>query len=195
MAKKQRKVVDKWKLKKWYTVLAPEAFDKKEIGETVASEPELLVNRVVKVPLVDLTGQPSQASMFTFVHFRIKEVKGETAYTDIIGHEILPTYLKTLVRRRKSVIFVVKDIKTKDGKEVRLKVVAITDSKVPRNTKRNLYHEIVAELENAGSLTYEQLMQEVLFGKLNAKIFNRLKQITAMRRVEVKKTELKEAFN
>jgi small subunit ribosomal protein S3Ae len=192
--KKQRKVVDKWKLKKWYTILAPESFDRKEIGETVASDPQYLLNRVVKIPLSDLTGQPTQTSMFTFVKFRIKDVKGETAYTDIIGHELSSTYLKTLVRRKRAVVSVVKDVKTKDGKVVRLKVVAVTDSKVPRNTKRNLHHEIVAELEEASKLPFDQLMQEAIFGKINMRIFNRLKQITAMRRVEVRKSELIEQF-
>ncbi len=191
MAKKrQRRVVDKWKLKKWYTILAPDSFDKREIGETVASDPELITGRVLKIPLADLTGQPTQTSMFTFVKFRVADVKGESAYTELIGHELSPTYLKTIVRRRKSVVNVVRDVKTKDGKIVRLKVLAVTGSRVTRNTKTNIHHAIVEEIEKLKDMSFDQLMQEVIFGKISTKIFNRLKEITAMKRVDVKKTEV-----
>jgi hypothetical protein len=37
-------------------------------------------------------------------------------------------------------------------------------------------------------------MGDVLYGRLSGKLFNRLKQITKMKRVEVRKTERHEVF-
>ncbi|HDR05168.1 MAG TPA: 30S ribosomal protein S3ae, partial [Candidatus Marinimicrobia bacterium] len=48
MAKKKttraaaRKIKDKWKAKKWYSILAPEMFEHVRIGETLADESQKL---------------------------------------------------------------------------------------------------------------------------------------------------------
>ncbi len=192
---KKAKVVDKWKSKQWFTVLAPSAFDTKEIAELAATEEENLKNRILSLSLADVTGQPSQSAIFTSLKFRIGDVKGKSAYTKLIGHEISPSYIRTLSRRNRSIINVVYDVKTKDDQSVRVKLLAITGSEVSQNTKKNIYHAIMEELKKVGAeYTLDQLMQEVIFGKFASKIFNRLKQITMMRRVEVRKSEVKEQF-
>lgn len=192
---KKTKVVDKWKSKQWYTVLTPQSFDTKEITEIISSDEENLKNRVLSVSLAEVIGQSSQSAIFTFLKFRISAVKGKTAHTKLIGHEISPSYIKTLSRRNRSILNIVKDIKTKDDQTVRVKIIAITNSPVSKNTKKNLYYAVIDELKNVGNeYTFDQLMQEVIFGKLASKLFKRLKQITNMKRVEIKKSELKESF-
>lgn len=61
MAKKQvtretKKLKDKWKSKVWYPVIAPDMFNRVQIGETLADEPEKLIGRTIEVTLQDLTG-------------------------------------------------------------------------------------------------------------------------------------------
>lgn len=193
VAAKKAKVMDKWKSKQWYTVLAPASFDSKEVAEIISSDENNLKNRVLSLSLGEVTGQHSQSAMFTSLKFRITDVKGKSAYTKMIGHEISPSYLRTLSRRNRSIISVVYDIKTKDDQTLRAKLIAITGSEVSQNTKKNIYNATMEELKKMnGESTFEQLMQEIVFGRFASKIFNRLKQITAMRRVEVKKSELKE---
>ncbi len=192
---KKAKVMDKWKSKQWYAVLAPQVFDGREIAEIASSDEENLKNRILSLTLAEVTGQPSQSSVFTTLKFRIEDVKGKNAHTRLIGHEISPSYIRTLSRRNRSIINVVHDVRTRDDNSVRVKILAITGSEVSQNTKKNLFHAIMEELEKVGNEhSTDQLMQEVVFGKLASKIFNRLKQITMMRRVEVRKSELKEVF-
>lgn len=194
-APKKAKIVDKWKSKQWYTVLAPQSFDSKEIAEIVSSDEENVKNRVLPLTLAEVTGQPSQAAIFTTLRFRIGEVKGRSAHTRLIGHEISPAYIRTLSRRNRSIINAVHDIKTKDDQTVRVKILAITGSEVSQNTKKNLFHAVMEELKKVGAEhSTDQLMQEIIFGKFASRLFNRLKQITMMRRVEVRKSELKEQF-
>lgn len=191
------RVVDKWKKKKWYEVLSPEMFDKKQLGEIVAEDEKYLENRIIKKSLAELgVGATSQVAMFTTLHFRVKDVKATTAETMLIGHQIEPSYIKTFARRGRTLIHQVVDEKTKDGKEVRAKIIAVTGSRVSENTKRNLRTALVEETRDAiKKSNLKEAMEDIIYGRLSAKIYNRLKQITKMRRVEVGKSEIKESFN
>ena len=195
--KKKTKVVDKWKSKKWYSVHAPPIFESREICEIVSSDDKNIVNRVIKRSIADmgLNVGSHQLSMFTHLNFRISDIKGMTANTALIGHEVSSTYIKTFARRGKSLIHEVIDIKTRDGVDVRIKIIAVTGAKVSENTRRNIRSAIVEETKKVASeMKFDDLMQDLIYGRFSSKIFNRLKQITKMRRVEVRKSEKKEVF-
>jgi len=194
--KKKTKIVDKWKMKKWYTVAAPPVFEGRELCELVSGDEKNLVNRIIKRSLTDIGMSPaSQMSMFTHLNFRITDVKGTTANTMLIGHEISSSYLKTFARRGKSLIHQVVDVKTKDGQDVRVKIIAVTGAKVSENTRRNIRSAIVEETKKiSGELKYDELMQDLVYGRFSAKIYNKLKEITKMKRVEIRKSEKKESF-
>ena len=195
MAKGKKTVVDKWKVKKWFEIVAPKMFENKVIGETMANDENVLVNRIVSIDLPVLTRAQIQSAMFTKVHFRITEVKGQHAYTKYIGHQIANSYLRTIARRSRTVLDVVVDGNTKDNEGVRLKMIAITGSKVSENTRKNLWKaakEVVAGYITTHML--DELILDSLQGKVSGKVFNRLKEITAMRKVDTKKMERNEVF-
>ncbi len=196
MGGKRVKTVDKWKSKKWYNVLAPELFDKKQMCEVVAADPKKLANRVIRSSLMELgVSGTSQTGMFTTLKFRITDVNGTDAHTKLLGHEIAPSFIRTFARRGKSLIHQVVDEKTKDGVDIRLKLIAVTGSGVSQNTRRNLRELLVAETRAAvKEKQYNELIQDVFFGRFSSKLFNQLKTITKMRRVEVRKSEIMENF-
>ncbi|MGB9719446.1 MAG: hypothetical protein ACPL06_02535 [Candidatus Anstonellales archaeon] len=193
--KSGKKVVDKWKTKQWYNVVAPEVFEGRVVAEIIASDPDHLINRIVPVNLMDITGKMSQQNIYTTVKFRITEVKGNNAYTKIIGHELAPGYLKTLARKNRSIIHHVVPLETKDGRKMKIKIIGVTFSKVSANTKKNLRNALVnAVLENGKTMGYDELMKEIVYGNFANKLFSIANAINAMRRVEVRKTELEETF-
>lgn len=196
MAGKKVKTVDKWKSKKWYNVLAPALFEKKPVCEVVAGDPKKLTNRVVKTSLVELgLSGASQTGMFTTLKLRITDVNGSDANTKLIGHEIAPSFIRTFARRGKSLIHQVVDEKTKDGIDIRLKLIAVTGSEVSQNTRKNLRELLVNDAKNSvREKQYNDLIQDIFYGKLSSRFFNQLKTITKMRRVEVRKSEIKENF-
>ncbi|HKZ47877.1 MAG TPA: 30S ribosomal protein S3ae, partial [Thermoplasmata archaeon] len=51
-----RKVKDKWKAKAWYSILAPEMFNRQVVGETPAEDPGKVTGRVAEITVQDLTG-------------------------------------------------------------------------------------------------------------------------------------------
>lgn len=196
MASKKTKVVDKWKSKKWYDVISPPIFENRPIAEVVASEDKLLANRVVRKSLMELgAGGASQLAMFTTLNFRITGVQGNNASTKLIGHEVSTSFIKTFARRGKSLIHQTVDGKTKDNEELRVKIIAVTGQTVSANTKRNLRHALMEEAaKGVEGGSFDEVMQDVLYGRFSSRIFNRLKQITRMRRVEVWKSERKESL-
>jgi small subunit ribosomal protein S3Ae len=171
-------------------------FENKELCEIVASDEKRLPNRVVRASLLELgMGGSSQMAMFTTLRFRIKEVHGAEAHTMLLGHEIAPSFIRTFARRGKSLIHQVVDEKTKDNESLRLKLIAVTGARVSQNTKRNLRALMVEEAKKAiVEKNFDEVIQDVIYGRLSSKVFSRLKQITKMRRVEVRKSERGEIF-
>ncbi len=196
MALKKAKIVDKWKAKKWYSVKAPAIFEGKELCEVVAGDDKTLMNRVVRKSLLELgIGGSSQIAMFTTMFFRIRDVKGSDANAVLLGHEISPSFIKTFARRGKSLIHQVVDEKTKDNESLRLKLIAVTGARVSQNTRSNLRKVLVDESKKAiAEGNFDDVMQDVLYGRFSSKLFNRLKTITKMRRIEVRKSERGEVF-
>lgn len=168
----------------------------KDLCEVVTAEDTNLINRVVKKNLLELgIGGASQLAMFTTVRFRIKDVKGQDANTILIGHEVSPSFIKTFARRGKSLIHQTIDEKTKDGEKLRVKIIAVTGARVSQNTKSNLRKAIDEETRKMiGEHGFDEGMQEILYGRMSTKLFNRLKQITKMKRVEIRKSERAEVF-
>lgn len=188
--------MDKWKAKKWYSVKAPQMFETKEICEAVAADEKRLINRIVRSSLMDLgMGGASQMAMFTTLRFRITDVIGSDANTKLLGHEIATSFIKTFARRGKSLIHQVVDEKTKDNEDLRLKVIAVTGARVSENTKRNLRSALIEECKKGiAEKSFDEVIQDVIYGRFSSKIFSRLKTITKMRRVEIRKSERGEIF-
>ncbi len=189
------KVVDKWKTKSWYTLVAPEMFDSKEIGQVVSSDEPNLINRKIKIGLGDMLDSFSQSTAYTSMYFRIKEVKGKSAHCAFIGHALVPGYVRTLARRRRSVMNQVDDVVTKDGVGLRIKVICVSGLRVSEGVRADVRKGISEAVRAlASQMDYATLVQEMVFGKLSAKIYGTVKKMGPIKRVEIRKSELKESF-
>ena len=70
--KTKKKTADKWKKKSWYTVVAPEEFERREIGETVAEKPEMIIGRIINISGRDLANQPKKQHIS--ILFKVNDV-------------------------------------------------------------------------------------------------------------------------
>ena len=98
----ERSVSRQKQQKRWYTVLAPEQFDRAELGQTPADEPDKALGRNIETTLSDLRNDASNNN--TKLTFKITEVASDTAYTEFIKHELTRDYMHSLVRRGSSKI-------------------------------------------------------------------------------------------
>lgn len=180
---------DKWKLKKWYKVIAPPVFGNMVIGTTPADDPLKLIGRVMETTLYDITGDITQVHVR--LYFQIIDVKEDTAITRFKGHELSRDYMKSLIRRKSSKIQGIFDVATKDNYHLRLTVVALTSYRC-RTSQKKAIRKIMEEYirQRVPELTLDELIQEMLFGKMSAVIAERARKIYPIRKVEVYKSKL-----
>lgn len=184
-----RPVKDKWKLKKWCEVLAPELFNNISLGTVPADDPDKLIGRVMETTLYDVTGDISQVHVK--LYFQIIKVEGDKAYTWFKGHELARDYMRSLVRRKSSKIQGIFDITTKDGYVLRITIVALTSYRCKSSQKRAI-RRIMRDYitSRAPELTLAELVSETLSYKISNEIAEHARKIYPIRRVEVYKTKL-----
>lgn len=188
-----KKLVDTWKLKQWFTVVAPRLLNEVQLGE-IAGTPESMMNRVVSIPLKDVTRDI--AHIYTTIRLRVYELRGKQAYTKFIGHEVAKDYLHTLMRRRRNALSIIFPASSQDGIEFRVKALLFTGAKCSESQKNSLRNAFSKEfLAIAREKEFSELIKEIIFGTLGSKFFEKLKKIVPLRRIEVYKTELKEEFD
>lgn len=190
MSSRRRYAVrDKWKLKKWYKVIAPPVFGNMVIGTTPADDPLKLIGRVMETTLYDITGDITQVHVK--LYFQVIDVKDDTAITRFKGHELSRDYMKSLIRRKSSKIQGIFNVATKDGYHLRLTIVAITSYRCKTSQKRAI-RKVMEEYirTHVPEITLNELIQEMLFGKMSAVIAERARKIYPIRKVEVYKSKL-----
>ncbi|MDG6218196.1 MAG: 30S ribosomal protein S3ae [Candidatus Thermoplasmatota archaeon] len=184
-----RKVKDRWKAKNWYNVLAPASFDNATIAETIADEPVKLIDRVTEISLQDLTNDFRKSHIKLF--FRIYQIEESNAKTQYIGHTLTSDYLRRMIRRRRSKIDGVYDVKTRDGARVRVKPFATTDQRIQNSQKKIVRFTMRKTIyTKARAMTLSEFIKYVLEGKLGSDIFKSCKSFYPIRRVEIHKTQV-----
>lgn len=189
MARRSQRKAESRKAKQWYKVISPEMFGRSPVGETVALDPEKVVGRVIETTLGDITNNFSKQN--TKLRFRVDRVAGDAAYTKFVGHEMTTDYIRSLVKRRTSRIDAIVDVTTTDGYEVRVKPSCFTVKRARANqvkSIREISRTVIAE--KVKGLDLNQLIQEVVLGKLSLDIYKEAKMVYPLRRVEVRKTEI-----
>ncbi len=191
MAKvKRKKGTDKWKLKKWYEVVTPDYLEGKVIGEIISHDPDNIPGRIIKVPISDITGQISPESLYSAVNLRAVRVDGSKVVTETDGYEMAFSYLKSLARKRRSVIHNVLDIELKDGQKVRVKSMLVTLKKVSHTVKKNLRKAFdAAIIEEVKKMRFPDFVNAVVKGTLVNKVFNDVNRVNPVETVVVKKFE------
>jgi len=188
--KRTSRVKDKWTLKKWFNLIAPEYFGMAEVGMTPADDESKLLNRSVEITLAELTNDYSNQNPYKKLIFRVTKVAGENAYTKFYRFELTRDYMNSLTRRRTSKIEDVIDITTSDGYVLRVKPVTFTIKRCRTSQKkaiRAIMRDIVLQ---SADKNFVQFLQECVLGKIPSEIYKNAKKIYPLRRVEIKKIEL-----
>ncbi|WP_129115073.1 30S ribosomal protein S3ae [Halegenticoccus tardaugens] len=175
--------------KRWYAVLAPEQFDRAELGQTVADEPEKVQGRTIEVTLGELTNDAGANN--TKLTFKVTDVGSDAAYTEFVKHELTRDYLRSLVRRGASKVEANITVLTTDDYRVQIQPVAFTTKKADRSQEQAIRRVMIDLVEDAADdRTFEQLVDSVVNGRLSSAIYGEAKSIYPLRRVEVQKLTL-----
>jgi len=184
-----RKIKDKWKAKVWYNLLAPDMFNKQALGETPTDDPGKLVGRITEVTVQDLTGDFSK--MHIKLAFRVSQVQGQDALTQFVGHDMTSDYIRRLTRRKRTRTDLTVDVVTKDGWNVRVKPMAITDRRI-QTAKQRVIRTIMTKMvaDVAAKQSIGEFVKGIISGDLAKTIALACKPIHPVSRVEVRKSEV-----
>ncbi len=185
----ERSVSKQKRGKRWYTLIAPEQFDRADLGETVADEPEKVQGRTIEVTLGEL--EDDQGSNNTKLTFKVNDVASDSAYTEFVKHELTRDYLRSLVRRGASKIEANITVLTTDDYRVQIQPVAFTTKKADRSQEHAIRRVMIDLVEEAAEeRTFEQIVDSVVGGRLSSAIYGEAKTIYPLRRVEIQKMTL-----
>ena len=190
MARRKGRVKDKWREKRWVSVIAPDSFNNIPIAYVPITDDKNAVGRVLEVTLFDiLKGDPSQHQYK--IYFQIDKVDGDKASTIFKRYEYSKEFLRSLVRRGSSKINFIIDIKTKDGYIFRIKVLALTHRQL--NTSRQHALRVIARdiiNKTIPEMTIDQFVQATCYSKINSDIMAAFKKVIKVRHVGLEKVKL-----
>ncbi|WP_297506581.1 30S ribosomal protein S3ae [Thermococcus sp.] len=180
---------DKWKMKDWYIVYAPEFFGSKEIGLTPADDPEKVIGRVVETTLRDLTGDFTKSHVK--LYFQVYDVKGQNAYTKFKGHTLARSYIRSLVRRRTTRVDGIFNITTKDGYKLRVMGMVIAYRRIQTSQERAI-RKIIQDIiyKKAEELNFADFVLQSVNGQIASEIAKEARKIYPIKRAEVRKIKV-----
>ncbi|AIF69177.1 30S ribosomal protein S3 [Palaeococcus pacificus DY20341] len=182
---------DKWKMKEWFVVYAPDFFGNKEIGLTPADDPEKVKGRVIETTLKDLTGDFTKGQVK--LYFQIYDVKGQNAYTKFKSHKLSRSYIRSLVRRRTTRIDGIFNVTTKDGYKLRVMGMVVAIRRIQTSQERAI-REIMKDIiyKKAEEMTFSEFVLNAVNGKIGAEIAKEARKIYPLKRAEIRKIKVLE---
>jgi small subunit ribosomal protein S3Ae len=190
LARRKTRVKDKWREKRWITILAPDSFNNVPVAYVPITDDENAVGRVIDVTLFDiLKGDQSQHQYK--IYFQIDKVQGDRATTIFKKYEYAKEFLRSMIRRGSSKINFIIDAKTKDGFIFRLKVLILTHRQL--NTSRQNALRLIAQdviQKTVPEMTIDQFVQATCYGKINSDIMAAAKKLIRVRHVGFEKVKL-----
>ena len=189
MSKRRGRIKDKWRDKKWYSVVSPPYFGGVELGVVPSDDPNKLVGRIIDSTLYDITND--FAHQYLKLYFRIEAVEGKTARTVFKGHEYSRDFLRSLVRRRTTRVDGIFSVTTNDNYGLTLAVSVFTLSRIKTSQEHDI-RAIMSKIvkEKSSTLNFDQFVQELVLGKIASDIYNESKKLSPLRHVGVRKSKL-----
>ncbi|MDO8510664.1 MAG: hypothetical protein Q7S55_00705 [Nanoarchaeota archaeon] len=150
--------------KLWYRIVGPKLFGQMELGETYLASPETAMGRNLKINLKDITGNMKDQN--AYVKFTVDEIDGTTLKASASGYELTATSVKRMVRKNTDRLDDYLIFKTKDGKNVVIKTLLVTQSKAQRSVRKQLRQKMKAYLaEEVRNNTFEMVISNLVTRK------------------------------
>lgn len=182
---KKGKGVDKWRKKKYFTILAPKVFQERELGQTMAYEPSALKDRRLTANLMVLLGNiKKQHVNITFV---VDNVQGDTGRTRVQKYEVVQAALKRKVRRQRDRLDDSFKCVTKDNKLVQIKPLVITVVRTSSSVKVDLRKKLIYLIKSAvNKMDYDSFVMELINDKFQRDLARELRKIVPIRSVDIR---------
>ncbi len=177
----------KKKKKKNYLLFAKE-FNNNEVGETLASEDNLLIGRTIEINLAHLTNDPKMQNVK--IKFKIKEVKDNKGYVELTKYFMLPTYIRRVVKPGREKIDDSFILITKDKTKIRLKPLMVTKALTQNSVLSSLRNKTKEFMnEYCKKNEYSRFLNDLINHDIQKMLKDNLKKVYPLSVVEIRLME------
>lgn len=177
--------VVKLKKKQWYQLIAPKQFDNVVLGETLVYEPGAMLGKTLNHSLMNLTNDNKKQNIH--IHFKVVEIDGDKAKTNITGYEIAPSSVKRYVRRISKKIDISFNCETSDNVFLRVKPLIVTKADVKGSVVSKLIESAAAFLtKSIKKISYEEFISELISHKIQDATKSGLNKIYPLKVCEIR---------
>ncbi|XP_042025919.1 40S ribosomal protein S3a [Salvia splendens] len=204
----KKKVVDPFAKKEWYDIKAPSVFSNKNVGKTLITRTqgtkiasEGLKHRVVEASLADLQGDEDHA--YRKIRLRVEDVQGKNVLTNFWGMDFTTDKLRSLVRKRQSLIEAHIDVKTTDAYTLRMFCIGFTKKRVNQQkvtcyAKASQVRQIRRKMREimvnqAQSCSLKELVQKFIPESIGKEIEKATSSIYPLQNVYIRKVKILKA--
>jgi ribosomal protein S3AE len=182
---KKPQVVLKKKKKKWVAMYGLGDFKDVQLGESYVSDSNLLMNREIKINLMEITNDVKKQNIN--VKFKISNVSDNKATADFIGYEIVGSMIRRVVKRSRSKIDDSFVVETKDNVKINIKPIILTKSKAPHSLLTKMRAK-AKEFLIAGfkKYTYDEVVMQLINQDIQKSCREVLKKIMPVSVVEIR---------
>jgi ribosomal protein S3AE len=187
---KNKKDIGKKKKKNWFTIYATKDFRDAEIGLTPCNDDSDINGRVVKIGLMDLTGDMRNQN--AKVKFKVKEIKGDKAFTELLGYELNVVNLKRLIKKNRKRLDDSFECVDKDNVKLVVKTIFLVRGDAPNSVMtvlRRRSRELISASLKLG--TYEQGIMGIITKRIQNETKAELKKVYPLQIVEIRFLERK----
>lgn len=186
-----KNISTKRRKKAWYGLYAPESLNNAFLGETHVYGPQDMIGKTIKQNLSMVIGDMKKQNIIT--SFQVKEVKDNKGLTELTGYSLGAAYLKRLVRRRRDKVEDSFVTKTKDGKTVRIKTLAMTNFRTYASANSAIRLSLRAKIKKAlKEMSFEEFVNNLIKIKLQKEWKTSLNKIYPIKFLEVRHASLVE---
>lgn len=179
----------KAKKKKWYPIVGPRIFRENRLGETLVNDPQLMLNKILKINLMNLTKEVKRQNVN--IKFQVSEIKGDQALANVIGYEIIPATIRRFVRRGKKRVDMSFLCETSDKVKVRIKPVAITKKTMKSSVSGAIRKSIIDYLKsNIKKINYDNLVTSLISYRLQRSLRSHLRKLYPLRICEIREMSI-----
>ncbi len=188
-AEPKQKIEKTLKGKVWIRILAPKYFEEKFLGETLANEPEQVLNRTIETGPFEFSGDPNKFYMKLF--FKVDNVDGSLARTKFFGHDTSKDFLARIVHYNATRIDTNNIVQLKDAK-LRIKTTSMTARQVSQKVDRELRRKISELVSTLSNLTTEEFIKKIISDEIQQSFRQEFNKIYPLRAFEIRKSEVLE---
>lgn len=171
--------------KKWISIIAPRILNNAEVGETLCGDVNKVIGKIVEVNVGFVINDMKRQHMK--LKLRIKDIKNNQAYTEIVGYGVVRAHIKRSVRKGRSKVEDSFVIECKDNIKAKIKPFVVTRY----ITKRSVLTELKKRmkefcLDYCKKIGYEELVRLIIINGLQKDMKRGLRKIFPLAFSEIK---------